>query len=70
MNPITTRQAAEILGVSPGRVSQFVTSGRLVPVRSSSRKNLFDRQAVLAFAQVKREPGNPWKRAEDTDSHS
>ena len=47
---ISTRQAAARLGVTPGRVRQFVMGGRLVPVKIG-RDNFFRPADVAALVR-------------------
>jgi excisionase family DNA binding protein len=47
--PITTSEAAEILGVTPARVRQFVLDGRLIG-RKFGRDLLLDELEVRKFA--------------------
>jgi len=57
-NVYTVAQAAAVLGVSPGRVRQFILAGRL-PAGKFGRDLALPARAVDAFAQVPRRPGNP-----------
>lgn len=58
---ITTKQAAEILGVSPCRVRQFVDDGRLTPLNMYAGVQVFDRHHVVKLSKVPRKPGQPKK---------
>jgi len=60
---LTTTEVAKVLGVSPGRVRQFVMLGRLKPARKYARLSLFDRRAVEKFAKIPRKTGNPGNSA-------
>lgn len=51
--PITTSDAAEILGVTPARVRQFVLEGRLKG-KKLGRDLLLDESEVRAFASKPR----------------
>lgn len=54
--PLTTPQAAALLGLSPGAVRQLVARGFL-PATKLGRDNLIERAAVDAFQRPRR--GNP-----------
>lgn len=56
-NYLTTDDAAELLGVSPGRVRQFVTDGRLEVAEKVGHINLFDREKVEKLREIPRNPG-------------
>jgi excisionase family DNA binding protein len=53
---LTTGQAARELGISAGRMRQFVTEGR-IPVTRTGPYNLIDRDDLEALRQ--RRPGRP-----------
>ena len=57
-NHLTAIEAAEILGVTPGRVRQFHTEKRLVGVKVGPLL-LFERSKVEAFARKDRPEGRP-----------
>jgi len=57
---LTYREAAEIIGVSPARVRQFVMEGRLKPIKPQ-REVFLDKDDVEAFAKEKRPWGVPRK---------
>jgi len=57
---ITVHQAADKLGVTPGRVRQLITTGRIKARYLTSRMMLID---VRELAKVKnRKPGRPWPK--------
>lgn len=61
---ITVVEAAEILGVTPGRVHQFLLDGRLRVARRLGRVGgtgliLLRRAEVERFGRRPRPPGNP-----------
>ena len=58
-NLITTDEVAKRLGVSLGRVRQFVMEGRLQFERKIGTALLFDRDLVEAFANTPRPKGRP-----------
>lgn len=55
----TVAEAAGILGVSPRRVLQFITEGRLPAQRVTPRLYLLNVDDVRRFAKKPRETGNP-----------
>jgi excisionase family DNA binding protein len=55
----TVAEAAQMLEVSPRRVLQFITEGRLRAQRVNSRLYLLDSREVERFAKLPRETGNP-----------
>lgn len=58
-NFLTTDEVADELGVSPGRVHQFVTDGRLKISQRLGNILLFDRKDVEKFGEIPRIPGRP-----------
>lgn len=60
-NFLTSQEVATVLGVTDGRVRQFVTEGRLKPKKVGSQL-FFSRPAVERFAQQKRITGRPKKK--------
>ena len=70
-NILTLAQAAKLLGISRGRVYQFVQLGRLpsVPLVWNGTTYLgVERAAAEAFRMLKRENGRPRKRAAENKS--
>jgi hypothetical protein len=59
---VTTKTAAELLGVSKARVDQFARGGKLAPVEIDGVR-FFRRSEVLAFAKQPRPEGRPPKEA-------
>ncbi len=57
-NWISVAQASEILGVSPGRVRQWIVSGDL-PSVEIGRMRLLERTKVERFARIPRPNGRP-----------
>lgn len=57
-NHLTAIEVADRLGVTPGRVRQFHTEGRLRAVKVGPLL-LFERSAVEAFARQDRPQGRP-----------
>ena len=55
----TVAEAANILGVSPRRVLQFINEGRLPAQRVTARLYLLNVDDVKRFAKKPRETGNP-----------
>ena len=55
-NPLTTAQAASLLGVSPSRVRQLVLGGRLPATKMG--RDLLIRESDLALV-TERKPGRP-----------
>lgn len=55
---MTKRQAAEYLGLSPGRVQVFITTGRLSS-RMFAGMHLIPRREVYRFARKARKNGAP-----------
>lgn len=55
----TVAEAAKLLEVSPRRVLQFITEGRLSAQRVTPRLYLLDIEDVKQFAKTPRETGNP-----------
>jgi excisionase family DNA binding protein len=61
-NIISVKQAAEILGVSPRRVRQFIQEGRLKSSKVGGHHFLQELE-VRKFAQIERRDGNPdWRK--------
>lgn len=60
-NPLTTKQCAELLGISPLRVRHFIWEGRL-PAEKYGRDYLIKEQDLLKFSKLKRKHGRPKKR--------
>ena len=57
---VTSKQAADLLGVSASQVRHWAAAGRIVPAcRPTARLSLFRRADVLAF--VRRPVGHPRK---------
>lgn len=56
---VTTKEAADICGVSAIRVRQFVSEGRLKNVVRQGQLLFLDEQEVQEFAQRDRPPGRP-----------
>ncbi len=57
---ITVHQAADKLGVTPGRVRQLIDAGRIKARYLTSRMMLIDAREL---AKVKtRKPGRPWPK--------
>jgi hypothetical protein len=66
---ITTPQAAQIMGVSPTRVLQYVRGGRLPAVRKGPIY-LYDPEVVRRFASEGRKPvGRYWPPKEERQPH-
>jgi excisionase family DNA binding protein len=55
---LTTAQAAEALGLSEGRVRQFVMRGQIARTKLG-HLNLISRKDLEAFRKTDRPPGNP-----------
>lgn len=55
---LTVREAAESLGVSGGRVRQFLLEGRL-DGQKFGISWMIEREEVERFKQIDRDPGNP-----------
>lgn len=60
---LTTEEVAKRLGVSVGRVRQFVSEGRLQYAQKIGPALLFDRDLVEAFAKTPRPTGRPKQTA-------
>lgn len=58
-NYLTTEDVAEVLGVTPGRVRQFVVDGRLKPEKKIGQVLFFDAEKVAEFAEKPRNVGRP-----------
>jgi excisionase family DNA binding protein len=56
MNLITTKSAAEILGVTPVRVRQLIQQGQLL-AEKHGRDHLLNKEAVQRFNRHGRRPG-------------
>lgn len=64
---VTTEEAARIIGVSTGRIRQFVQEGRLTPREKTDSDHYFKRADVEAFAKKKRERTGRPKGAKTED---
>lgn len=58
-NYLTTEEVADELGVTPGRVRQFVTEERLKPREKIGQVLFFDKIDVQKFATLPRKTGRP-----------
>lgn len=58
-NFLTTEEAADFLKISPGRVRQFMSDGRLKPDTVIGNAALFDREKLEKFAEIPRKTGRP-----------
>lgn len=58
-NFLTTEEVADELGVTPGRVRQFVVEDRLKPKQKIGQVLFFDRDEVQNFAELPRKTGRP-----------
>lgn len=67
---LTTKETAEILEVSQGRVRQFVVEGRLKPEKRIGTNLLFDPAAVREFKATPRENGRPPKAEKKSTKRS
>ena len=65
---LTIAQAAQALGISAGRVQQFVTSGRLPTIRRERRQHFIPLDNVVALA-VRRDQERPTQRELDERQH-
>lgn len=54
IDPITSKQISESLGISNGRVRQLVSKGRLRPIRKVGGVNLFRWDCLMGFEPKKR----------------
>jgi len=62
IDPISTAEAARILGVSPSRVRQFIAEGRLSATKIG-RDQLLEKEEVIGFSSVPRmRTGRPVKK--------
>lgn len=59
---VTTQEAAELLGVTMGRVRQFVVAKRLNPEAKFGKVLAFRRDVVEEFAKHERKTGRPSER--------
>lgn len=59
----TTEDVAEFLGVTPGRVRQFVYDDRLRIEKKIGQVLFFDREKVEKFAEKPRQTGRPPSRS-------
>ena len=59
----TTKEVADFLGVTAGRVRQFVVEKRLNPEKKIGQVLFFDREKVADFADLPRKSG-PQKSVE------
>ena len=63
-------EAAEIVGVSKGRLLEFVRLGRIRPKGQIGSAFAFDPSEIREFAKIKRKNGRPEKDSENnSDSH-
>lgn len=60
--PLSVKDAAEIIGVSERRVRQFCAAGKLGK-RVGPRMFVITRREAEAFAKIERPPGNPGFRS-------
>ncbi len=58
-NYLTTEDVANELGVTTGRVRQFVMRNRLKPVEKIGQVLFFTREEVDKFREIPRNPGRP-----------
>ena len=56
---VSVARAAELLGVSQGRVRSFITEGRLKGGQFDGRSWYVCCRSLVLFARLKRRPGNP-----------
>lgn len=49
---ITTKEAAQLLKVTPKTVCEYIKKGRLIPKISGIHQYLFDKQDVIDFKKV------------------
>jgi excisionase family DNA binding protein len=65
---ITTREAAELLGVRPRMVRRLIEQGHLAPVPVGTWEHLYERAEVEALAAARRAHppvrGQTWRRPE------
>lgn len=59
---MTTKEVAEFLGVTDGRVRQFVIEGRLHPEKLFGHLLAFHRSKIEEFANRERKVGRPKTR--------
>lgn len=62
-NLLTCAEVAQALGVTPGRVRQFVVDSRLPVERKVGKSLLFSPRSVAAFARKKRPSGRPKRKS-------
>lgn len=62
-NLLTCSEVARTLGVTPGRVRQFVIEERLPIERKVGKSLLFSPRTVAAFARKKRPSGRPKRKS-------
>lgn len=60
-NLLTTEEVADVLGVTPGRVRQFVCEQRLSPTDKVGHIWLFARDTVEKFRKIPRPAGRQKK---------
>lgn len=60
---LTVTQVAEELGLSTGRIRQFIMNGRLVSWQVNPRMQLISREEVDRFKQLPRHAGTPGHEA-------
>lgn len=63
-NFLTTRETAEIVGVSENRIRQFAVDGRL-PGQRIGIQLFFDRDVVRKFSKKPRKNGRPKEKSEN-----
>jgi len=63
--PVTTKQAAQILGCNASRVRQLILSGRL-HAKKHGRDWLMSKNTILKFARLERKSGRPSSKLEET----
>jgi hypothetical protein len=56
---VNTKEAAQILGVTPQRIGQLVADGTLVPVYKSERATIFDRDSVRELVERRKPTQRP-----------
>jgi excisionase family DNA binding protein len=62
-NLLETQEAAEVIGVSPGRIYQLVNEGRITPSKRIGISMLFEKSEVERFKKIPRIMGRPKKSA-------
>ena len=56
------RDAAEMLGLSVGRIRQLIAEERISAVKLTDRMSLIAESEVKRFSKLKRKPGRPAKK--------